>query len=1464
MCMADSDTPFQLLPTILARAINGAVLRFLLDTGSNIDLLTYAAAVNVNLFSQAHTIRNDSIVLNTVSTQTHISNKPIYLTLRHDSGDTTIKFRLIPDIHPLHGANINVKGINKSLSDPFPREWPLQIHGILSAKTVMQIANPLFIPYDPIPGLYLWTTIFGKAIFGQPENQNLWQTPIHSSYLTATERLSLITERFMQLQSLPEDNRDQRYTVQELRAIRLLQETLTYSEETKRFTCKLLFKENPTIVNNYKNAAARLHKVWDVLAKNKTMREAYVAAINKLIDEDRVVEIVDPDAHSENNKVTYLPHAIVHSPSSLTTPYRVVYDGSATLQSKPTKVTFNDNLLQGVALHQNLQALLIRFRKRKFVLNGDIKALFLQVLLHESHQDFCRFLWKTDKYAPIKVYKFKVLLFGLNCSPTIAMAAVQRLTKMVLEDPTSSDHDLLAARRLTEDIYVDDLVTTFDSRQDLINCYTSINKILAKGSFCMRKFLSNDLAFLRTVPVESRLPGLIEDENLQPQVADPTVRAFQEPETSNPDRDLVLLPRKNVVSLCNDAQEDLHSTFADTTTLGYRYNVRDDLIVYDQYEHLHEVEDEPSMRTLASKLAKIFDPLGFLSGFVLYARNLLRQCHDQKFSWTTTIPRDSDIYRDFHIWLRNTRKLNRITFPRYAPYNDTSVFAICADACKTGIACTVHAITNVDGIVVSNLLFVQSRIVNTDLQKRAMAALELTALDRAATLGLFLVNHLQISKSQIVLNTDSMVTTQWLRHAAHNLAPFVAARVKRIQESGFVVRHIEGPINPSDVYSRGVSDPLKLMTSLTLHGPDYFKDPRESWPITKADRASINDEDYTVGLRRQNVIVHANFISTQPLEKTVKFGNKKLLYTLLAYHSSWNNLIKSVAAVYTALHVWVTAIRSKHTSTCKQVWPQRLSQEFKARAARLLIKQTQELYFSEEINTLLKKQKLKMSKFVAKHGGFLDTDGVLRAAGRVVFDDIMNAERMPVILPASKLALLLIKHIHESNFHATKNAIRQLLLEKYVLQNSESLLKTVIKACVICQRFNARKVTEKIGPTPQFIQDAKTSTPKESLAFQYVAADFTTGLKIRPFEFQNPNVGKNQTPFNVLKPPKKRKGRPTKAEVEEEARKKKALADENYSTVYVIVYVCLYSRAIHLEMTLDESQFETCRALVRLFASRGVPKILVTDSAPNFIESTKQVNRHSNYWSEVLAHLDDKFEIHHKLYVGEGGGSNQSPAESFVRLVKLSILKSFRNRILTFQEMYTSLKEIEMAHNSRPLSAISSENQIGLQPIQLVLNKRYQPLADLMPVTFKDKKDYQLRWKHLSAIAKNFHEAWTSLYWPLVQKVTKWSNPSNKVLVPGTVVLVWEKQLKPYFYRMGVVAEVDIGRDGLIRNLYVTFGKSKEQIKRSVRAVIPLNLDLFSEELEAIEKHIERKVQRTREKLKLHPVKSEAAAASKK
>ena len=1457
--MAETNKAFQLLPTILVRAINGAVLRLLLDTGSNVDLLTYAAAVNVNLFSQAHTIQHDSIVLNTVSNQTHISEKPIYLKLEHDKGTLIIKFRLIPDIHPLHGGDVNVNMINSSLSDPFPRQWPLQVHGIISAKTIMQIADPLFIPYKHIPGLYLWNTLFGKAIFGQPQHQNLWQTPIRSSYLTATERLSLITERFMQLQSLPEDNRDQRYTVQELRAIRLLQETLTYSEVTKRFTCKLLFKENPIIVNNYKNAAARLHRVWEILVKNKEMRDAYVAAINKLIEEDRVVEIVDPEAHSEDNKVTYLPHSIVHSPASLTTPYRVVYDGSATLQSKPTKVTFNDNLLQGVALHQNLQALLIRFRKRKFVLNGDIKALFLQVLLHESHQDFCRFLWKTDRYAPIKVYKFKVLLFGLNCSPTIAMAAVQRLTKMVLEDPTSSDHDVLAARRLMEDIYVDDLVTTFESRQELMNCYTSINKILAKGSFCMRKFMSNDLTFLRTVPVESRLPGLIEDEIIEPQIADPTVRSFQEPEGTNPDKDLVLLPRKNVVSLCDDAQEGLHSTFADTTTLGYRYNVRDDLLVYDQYEHLHEVEDEPSMRTLASKLAKIFDPLGFLSGFILYARNLLRQCHEEKYSWTTKIPKDSNIFRDFQVWLKNTKNLSKITFPRYAPYNDTSVFAICADACKTGIACTVHAITTVDGKTVSNLLFVQTRIVNTDLKKRVMAALELTALDRAATLGLFLVNHLQISKSQIVLNTDSMVTTQWLRHDAHNLAPFVAARVKRIQESGFFVRHIEGPINPSDIYSRGVSNPLKLMTSLTLHGPDYFTDPRESWPVTKADRVSEQSDEYTVGLRRQNVIVHANYITTQPLEKSVRFGSKKLVYTLIDYHSSWLGLVNSVTAVYTALHVWVTAIRSKHTSIEKQVWPLRLSQEFKARAARLLIRQTQELHFEVEIQTLLKKQKLKSSNFVAKHGGFLDTDGVLRAAGRIVFDDIMNAERMPVILPASKLALLLIKHVHESNFHATKNAIRQLLLEKYILRHSEKMIQTVIKACVRCQRFNAHRVIEKIGPTPQFIQEAKNAKPRESLAFQFIAADYTSAIKIRKFEFQNPDVGKHQTPFNVLKKPKKRKGRPTKAEVEEEARKKKAQEDEQYSTVYVIVYVCLYSRAIHLELVLDESRFEACRAMIRLFSSRGVPKILVTDAAPNFIEATKQINRHFDFWPDVLEHLGDKFSIEHKCYVGEGGGSNQSPAETFVRLMKLSILKSLRNRILTFQEMFTSLKEIEMAHNSRPISPISQENQIGLQPIQMVLNRRYRPLADLMPVNFTDKKDYQLRWKHLNAISQEFHKVWQKLYWPLVQKITKWSNPSNKLLQPGTVVLVSEPALKPYFYRMGVVAEVDVGRDGIIRNVYVTFGKSKEQIKRTVRSVIPLNFDLFEEELKAIEKRLNRKVQRTRAKLKLHPMTTAAS-----
>ena len=1430
MCFNTSHnaTLNHILPTVLVQALpSRQVLRFLLDTGSNVNLITSQVAKKLRLTSKTHDTQNLPLSLNTVHTSTSIRTHRVNLNLLTTKSPISLAFLVVPEIQPIHGSNPNLKIRSKLLSDPFPRKWPINIDGILSAATTLQVAKNTLKPVRNHPGLYLWPTVFGNAIFGQTDNDQTWQLPVKSTFMSATERLSLITEKFISLYTLPEDTSKDDLTEQELHSMQLLNDTLVYSPEEKRFTCKLLFKKDAVPVNNYKNAVARLKNVWSLLAKDDKKRIAYKEAIQKLIDDKRVVRVSPHEQQTFKGPIMYLPHSIVHSPSSITTPYRVVYDGSAVLKTKP-KVTYNDLLLPGLPLHRELTAILMKFRQKRYVLNGDIKALFLNVLLHKDHQNLCRFLWQDRVDGPILTYKFQALLFGLNCSPTIAMAAVQKLTKMVMSDPNSTDHDRMAAERLANDVYVDDLVTAFDDAKDMENCYNSINKILSMGSFEMRKWMSNDLRFMRKIPEKIRLPGIV-DSNNKRTIPDPTVRSF---ETTQEDEPLSVKDEPSVVTFGTGELDPLQGTKACTKTLGYRYDIKNDLIVFDQYESLRETSGQVTMRTLASKLAKIFDPLGLISAFILPARILLSKCHDAGFTWTTPLPINGPIYKEFMQWLDKTKHLSKLKFNRHAPFNDKTHFAVCADACQDGVACTVHAISVINGKTVSNLLYAKSLLVHKNLRQREMAAKELSALEMASKVAKYFVQHLGIKKEKVTLHTDSMVTAFWIKKNSQELKPYIATRVRNIQNSGFLVKHIEGKENPSDIYSRGITDPRKLMDSFVLHGPKFFLRPLREWPVTQADRKNLDESAFLEGLRKGNVILSSNMLFISPI------SSNKTPHALIDYYSSYARLLRIIAFLY-----YVVDLFRKRTDE-----PFALSTIYRKKAEEYLIKNTQQQFFSTEIALLRKNLRIQRGSQLKRYNVFMDADGVLRSEGRMLRDDITGEQKMPIVLPASKHSFLLLKHIHEINRHATYNSILQIVTQKYLVLRLPSQIEKVIRGCVPCQRHNNRRHLEKMAPLPDCRLPQHTT---ESQAFTMVASDYSSAVRVRRFNLEPVHTALQQTPFNVRVKAKKKPGRPTNEE--RERSEEKSNNEENFSLAYIAVYLCLYSRAIHIELLPSESVNHQVLSLLRLIAARGAPKVLVTDSAANYKNAVHYINTFQAKWRQVLDVVGEKFEINHKTYVSLGGGSHQSPSEAYIKVVKHALMKSLRGNFLTFTQLYTLCKEIEISHNSRNISATTGKSPIGLQPIQLVLGRRFQPLLDLMPITLNHKNDFNIKWKEMNHIVEHFHQLWSALYLKFVQQRTKWTDPESRLLQPNQVLLVFDPKLRPYSFKLARVLQLLPSKDGKIRNLMLTYGDGKPPFKRATHATIPLAVNLFNEDLEALQKFQFETVQSNRKTLRLPP-----------
>jgi hypothetical protein len=85
-------------------------------------------------------------------------------------------------------------------------------------------------------------------------------------------------------------------------------------------------------------------------------------------------------------------------------------------------VCLNDFLTQGPQVMNKLVTVMHHFRRYNYAMTGDIKEMFLQVVVPEEDRDYLRFLiYKEDQ---LLIYRWKVHLFGKTDSPCVAMMAV--------------------------------------------------------------------------------------------------------------------------------------------------------------------------------------------------------------------------------------------------------------------------------------------------------------------------------------------------------------------------------------------------------------------------------------------------------------------------------------------------------------------------------------------------------------------------------------------------------------------------------------------------------------------------------------------------------------------------------------------------------------------------------------------------------------------------------------------------------------------------------------------------------------------------------------------------------------------------------------------------------------------------------------------------------------------------------
>ena len=275
-----------------------------------------------------------------------------------------------------------------------------------------------------------------------------------------------------------------------------------------------------------------------------------------------------------------------------------------------------------------------------------------------------------------------------------------------------------------------------------------------------------------------------------------------------------------------------------------------------------------------------------------------------------------------------------------------------------------------------------------------------------------------------------------------------------------------------------------------------------------------------------------------------------------------------------------------------------------------------------------------------------------------------------------------------------------------------------------------------------------------------------------------------------------------------------------------VVFTCLTSRVIHLEVlhSMDSSSF-IC-ALRRFLAIRGPVTLIRCDCGTNFVgakselaNALKEMNQNSieNYLRDQ--NCEWKFNPPHASHLG-GVWERQIGT---VRRVLDAMLLDIGSSQLDDELLTTLIAEASSIVNSRPITAISSDmdEPIPLTPSMLLTLKK-RPVAS-PPGKFVTQDLYaRRRWRRIQYLADQFWVRWKREYLQNLQRREKCLDVQRNLVV-GDVVMMKNADASRNEWPMGIVAEAMKSDDGKVRKAKIEVIKEgKKTFLRPISELILL------------------------------------------
>ena len=428
-------------------------------------------------------------------------------------------------------------------------------------------------------------------------------------------------------------------------------------------------------------------------------------------------------------------------------------------------------------------------------------------------------------------------------------------------------------------------------------------------------------------------------------------------------------------------------------------------------------------------------------------------------------------------------------------------------------------------------------------------------------------------------------------------------------------------------------------------------------------------------------------------------------------------------------------------------------------AERWMLKEAQKRCFQRDITLIKKSKSLPRDSRLKALTPFLDEHNLLRIGGRLSNSTLPSTLSHPIIMDSKDpLMVKYFIHLHVSLCHCGPSLLLAYSGSKLHIVGARKLSRKICSSCVTCRKCRPRM-------QHQFMAELPAQRVTASPPFTHCGMDFAGPFTIK--------LGRVRRPVEV--------------------------------EAHICVFVCMATKAVHLEVVSEASTPAFEAALQRFISRRGCPQHLYSDNGGNFVGARNRINRLYSFLQDQKNDEDIQHFLatHHNIiwhnippFSPHMGGL----WEAAVKGMKTHLKRVMGTTKFTFEELTTISCRIEACLNSRPLIPLTSHNPDGL----LTLTTGHFLMSKTPTIYPEDPtplNNLQLlrKWSLCQAVVQQFWTRWSKEYLNSLQARTKWQSTTTNLQADDIVAIKPRGKFIPSHWPIGRITKTLPGKDDKVR-----------------------------------------------------------------